>query len=72
MCLRFFFLRIQLADGLHQFLLVLPDLLKKGRTSVRGMWSEKKQTTYDAAVILCDTGGRYIDFKLEFPKNKRS
>ena len=48
------------------------DLLKKGRTSVRGMWSEKKQTTYDAAVILCDTGGRYIDFKLEFPKNKRS
>ncbi len=48
------------------------DLLKKGRTSVRGMWSEKKQTAYDAAVILCDTGGRYIDFKLEFPKNKRS
>ena len=48
------------------------DLLKKGRTSVKGMWSEKKQTAYDAAVILCDTGGRYIDFKLEFPKNKRS
>ena len=48
------------------------DLLKKGRTNVKGMWSEKKQTPYDAAVILCDTGGRYIDFKLEFPKNKRS
>ena len=48
------------------------DLLKKGRTNVKGMWSEKKQTTYDATVILCDTGGRYIDFKLEFPKNKRS
>ena len=48
------------------------DLLKKGRTSVRAMWSKKKQTAYDAAVILCDTGGRYIDFKLEFPKNKRS
>ena len=48
------------------------DLLKKGRTNVKGMWSEKKQATYDAAVILNDTGGRYIDFKLEFPKNKRS
>ena len=48
------------------------DLLKKGRTNVKGMWSEKKQAAYDAAVILCDTGGRYIDFKLEFPKNKRS
>ena len=48
------------------------DRLKKGRTNVKGMWSEKKQTAYDAAVILCDTGGRDIDFKLEFPKNKRS
>ena len=48
------------------------DLLKKGRTQVKGMWSEKKQAAYDAAVILCDTGGRYIDFKLEFSKNKKS
>ena len=46
------------------------DLLKKGRTTVRGMWSEKKGTTYDAAVILDDTGGKYINFKLEFPKRK--
>ena len=48
------------------------DLLNRSCGSVKGMWSEKKQTAYDAAVILCDTGGRYIDFKLEFPKNKRS
>ncbi len=48
------------------------DLLKKGRVNVRGMWSEKKQAAYDAAVILCDTGGRYIDFKLEFSRNKKS
>ena len=48
------------------------DLLKKGRTQVKGMWSEKKQATYDAAVVLCDTGGKYIDFKLEFSKNKKS
>ena len=33
------------------------DLLKKGRTSVKGMWSEKKGSTYDAVVILDDTGG---------------
>ena len=45
-------------------------LLKKGRTNVKGMWSEKKQATYDAAVILDDTGGKYINFKLEFPKRK--
>ena len=32
------------------------------------MWSEKKQATYDAAVILDDTGGKYINFKLEFKR----
>ena len=46
------------------------DLLKKGRTNVKGMWSEKKGATYDAAVILNDTGGKYINFKLEFSKRK--
>ena len=46
------------------------DLLKKGRANVKGMWSEKKGSTYDAAVILDDTGGKYINFKLEFPKRK--
>lgn len=46
------------------------DLLKKGRTNVKGMWSEKKQAAYDAAVILDDTGSKYINFKLEFPKRK--
>ena len=46
------------------------DLLKKGRTSVRGMWSEKKGTAYDAVVVLDDTGEKYVRFKLEFPKRK--
>jgi len=42
------------------------DLLKKGRVKVKGMYSEKKKTTYDATVILDDTGGKYVNFKLEF------
>ena len=46
------------------------DLLKKGRTSVKGMWSEKKGTTYDAVVVLDDTGEKYVRFKLEFSKRK--
>ena len=46
------------------------DLLKKGRTSVKGMWSEKKGAAYDAVVVLDDTGGKYVRFKLEFPKRK--
>ena len=46
------------------------DLLKKGRTAVKGMWSEKKGDTYDATVILEDTGEKFVKFKLEFPKKK--
>lgn len=47
------------------------DLLKNGRTSVKGMWSEKKGSTYDAVVVLDDTGEKYVRFKLEFPKNRK-
>lgn len=43
---------------------------EKGRTSVKGMWSEKKGASYDAVVVLDDTGGKYVRFKLEFPKRK--
>ena len=46
------------------------DLLKKGHTAVKGMWSEKKGDTYDATVVMEDTGGKFINFKLEFPKKK--
>ena len=46
------------------------DLLKKGRTSVKGMWLEKKGSTYDAVVILDDTGGKYVNFKLKFPNER--
>lgn len=46
------------------------DLLKKGRVKVKGMYSEKKDTTYDATVILEDTGGKYVNFKLEFERRK--
>ena len=44
------------------------DLLKKGRVLVKGMWSEKKGVAYDAAVLLDDTGEKYVHYKLEFQK----
>ncbi len=48
------------------------DLLKRGRTAVKGMWSEKKGDTYDATVVLDDTGGKFIKFKIEFPKKRKT
>ena len=49
---------------------VAAALLKEGRISMSGLYSEKTGRTYDAEVILDDTGGKYVNFKLEFPQKK--
>lgn len=46
------------------------DLLKKGRTNVKGMWSEKNSRAYDATVVMEDTGEKFIKFRLEFPQKQ--
>ena len=46
------------------------DLLKKGRTSVKGMWSEKKGAAYDAVVVLDDTGEKYVRFQIGVPQTE--
>ena len=38
--------------------------------SMSGLYSEKTGRTYDAVVVLDDTGGKYVNFKLEFPAKK--
>ncbi|HLS53115.1 MAG TPA: topoisomerase C-terminal repeat-containing protein, partial [Tissierellaceae bacterium] len=45
-------------------------LLKEGRVKLTGCYSEKTGKTYDAIVILDDNGGKYINFKIEFPAKK--
>lgn len=49
---------------------VAAALLKEGRISMSGLYSEKTGKTYDAEVIMDDTGGKYVNFKLEFPVKK--
>ena len=49
---------------------VAAALLKEGRISMSGLYSEKTGRTYDAVVLLDDTGGKYVNFKLEFPASK--
>jgi DNA topoisomerase-3 len=41
-------------------------LLKEGRVFMSGLFSEKTGKTYDATILLDDTGGKYVNFKLEF------
>ncbi|MXP75702.1 DNA topoisomerase III [Lachnospiraceae bacterium WCA-9-b2] len=49
---------------------VAAALLKEGRVSISGLYSENTGKTYDAVVLLDDTGGKYVNFKLEFPAKK--
>ena len=49
---------------------VAAALLEEGRVSMSGLYSEKTGKTYDAVVLLDDTGGKYVNFKLEFPAKK--
>ena len=44
--------------------------MKEGRAALPGCHSEKTGKTYDAIVILDDTGGKFVGFKLDFPAGK--
>ena len=45
-------------------------LLKEGRAFVKGLYSPKSGKTYDAAIVLEDSDGPYVNFKLEFPQKR--
>lgn len=46
------------------------ELLTSGRARLTGCYSEKTGKTYDAVVALEDTGGRYVNFRMEFEGGK--
>jgi len=49
---------------------VAAALLKDGKVRMTGLYSEKKGIMYDATVVMEDTGGKYVNFRLEFDKKK--
>jgi len=49
---------------------MVSTLLKEGSIQVKGMYSKTKDKTYDAKVVLEDTG-KYVNFKLCFEKEKQ-
>ena len=40
-------------------------LLKDGRAKVKGMYSTKTGKTFDGVVLLADTGGKYVNYRVE-------
>lgn len=43
-------------------------LLKHGKVKIKGLFSPKTGKTYDGTVLLADTGGKYVNFRVEWKK----
>ena len=41
-------------------------LLKHGKVKIKGLFSPKTGKTYDGTVLLADTGGKYVNFRMEW------
>ena len=50
---------------------VAEKLLKDGRIHMTKLHSQKTGSDYDATVIMEDTGGKYVNFRLEFDRENR-
>ena len=45
-------------------------LLKSGKVNVKKLYSPKTGKTYDGTIVLADTGGKYVNYRVELPKKK--
>lgn len=43
-------------------------LLKSGRANVKKLYSPKTGKTYDGTIVLADTGGKYVNYRIELLK----
>lgn len=48
---------------------IAKELLEKGWSRVKGLYTPKRPEPYDAIIRLADTGGKYVSFKLDFESN---
>lgn len=49
---------------------IATTLLKEERVFVEGLYSPKTGKTYDATIVLDDSGGQYVNFNLEFQQKR--
>ena len=46
-------------------------LLKDKTVKVKGIYSHKTGKTYDGNVVLCDTGDKYVNYRIEIERKKK-
>jgi len=44
---------------------IAAELLKNGKAKVKDMYSEKADKSFDAVILLADTGGKYVNYRFE-------
>ena len=44
---------------------IAATLLKDGKAKVKGLYSERTGKSYDGTVLLCDTGEKYVNYRIE-------
>lgn len=47
---------------------MVTELLKHGKAPLKGCYSAKTGKSYDCVVVMEDTGGQFVSFKMEFAK----
>ena len=45
-------------------------LLQSGKVNVKKLYSPKTGKTYDGTIVLADTGGKYVNYRIELSKKK--
>ena len=43
-------------------------LLQSGKVNVKKLYSPKTGKTYEGSIVLADTGGKYVNYRVELPK----
>ena len=50
---------------------IAATLLKDGKAAVKKLYSPKTGKTYEGTVLLADTGGKYVNYRVELPKKQK-
>ena len=50
---------------------IASTLLKDKKVKVKNIYSHKTGKTYDGNVVLCDTGDKYVNYRIEIDRKKK-
>ena len=49
---------------------IAAELLKSGKVKVKKLYSPKTRKTYDGTILLADTGGKYVNYRITISRDK--